>query len=292
MPRRAGSRPRTSTCCAPWARSTSTSRPAIPTALGHRPARRWRPCGGAILTDAAVGPDPGPDLHGAAPAREGRRGPPRAGDTTCRSSARPTPCWSRRCCGRTRQRRPRRPCRRSSASTPARSRRASRSPTCRASAATAAAVLDTLQGAPEEAREDPRRAPAARLGALPGRATWRRPWRRSRRSRVKDAGPARASALLKGLILAAKGRNEEALELLEQGPRERSPRTSPWRPTVARLMQRAGRRDEAARLLTGLAEDLAKDGKAEEAARGPHGAGADAGSTARSGRRSGRRWGP
>ncbi|HEX6900822.1 MAG TPA: tetratricopeptide repeat protein [Thermoanaerobaculia bacterium] len=127
----------------------------------------------------------------------------------------------------------------------------------------AAAVLETLKGAPEETREDPRlRRQLAwalyQAGDLEGALA------AVEALRVKDPD-GQSLALLKGLILAAQGKNEEALDLLSR-VRESQPKDVALAATAARVMQRAGRRDEAARLLTGLAEDLVKDGKAEEAA--------------------------
>ncbi|HEV2846518.1 MAG TPA: tetratricopeptide repeat protein, partial [Thermoanaerobaculia bacterium] len=125
------------------------------------------------------------------------------------------------------------------------------------------AVLETLKAAPEEVREDPRlrRQLAWALyqgGDLPAAL--------AAVEALRTTDPEGQSlGLLKGLILAAQGRNDEALELLSK-VREAQPKDVAITATTARVMQRAGRRDEAARLLTGLAEALAKEGKAEEAA--------------------------
>jgi tetratricopeptide (TPR) repeat protein len=125
------------------------------------------------------------------------------------------------------------------------------------------AVLETLKTAPEEVREDPRlrRQLAWALyqgGDLPAAL--------AAVEALRTTDPEGQSlGLLKGLILAAQGRNDEALELLSE-VREAQPKDVAITATTARVMQRAGRRDEAARLLTGLAETLAKEGKGEEAA--------------------------
>lgn len=125
----------------------------------------------------------------------------------------------------------------------------------------AKAVLETLRGAPEEARDDPRlrrqtawalyqngelEEALAAVGALAG----------------KDPD-SNALALLKGLILAAQGRNDEAMSLLGK-VREAQPKDVAVALTLARVMQRAGRREAAAAQLIGLAESLERDGKAGE----------------------------
>jgi tetratricopeptide (TPR) repeat protein len=126
----------------------------------------------------------------------------------------------------------------------------------------AKAVLETLRGAPEEVRNDPRlqRQIAwalyqsgdleATLKAVDALAT-------------KDPD-SNSLALLKGLVLAAQGKNEEALGLLGK-VHEAQPKDAAIALTLARVMQRAGKRDEAAAMLSGVADALEKDGKAKEA---------------------------
>jgi tetratricopeptide (TPR) repeat protein len=122
-------------------------------------------------------------------------------------------------------------------------------------------VLETLRGAPEEAREDPRlqrqiawalyqngelEEALAKVSALAGREP-----------------ESNALTLLKGLILAAQGRNDEAMSLLAR-VREAQPKDVAVALTLARVMQRAGRRDAAAAQLVDLAGSLERDGKAAE----------------------------
>jgi len=127
----------------------------------------------------------------------------------------------------------------------------------------AGAVLETLKSAPEEAREDPRlrRQLAWALyqsGDLQGALT--------AVDSLRTVDPEGQSlGLLKGLILASQGRNDEALALLAK-VQEAQPKDPAIAAATARVMQRAGKKDEAARLLSGLAETLTKDGKADEAA--------------------------
>lgn len=125
------------------------------------------------------------------------------------------------------------------------------------------AVLDTLKGAPEEARDDPRlrRQLAWALyqgGDLQGALT--------AVDSLRATDPeAQSLSLLKGLILASQGRSDEALALLSK-VQAAQPKDPAIAAATARVMQRAGRRDEAARLLSGLADTLEKEGKADDAA--------------------------
>jgi predicted Zn-dependent protease len=69
--------------------------------------------------------------------------------------------------------------------------------------------------------------------------------------------------LLKGLVLAAQGHNQEASELLEKLRNSRP--TDPALATVlSKVLERAGRSEQAARVLTELGAGLAKAGKHDE----------------------------
>jgi len=125
----------------------------------------------------------------------------------------------------------------------------------------AKAVLETLRGAPEEARDDPR---LKRQIA----------WALYQNGELEEALAAvdslagkdpdsNALALLKGLIVAAQGRNDEAVSLLGK-VREAQPKDPAVALALARVMQRAGQRDAAAALLLELAGALERDGKAAE----------------------------
>lgn len=69
--------------------------------------------------------------------------------------------------------------------------------------------------------------------------------------------------LLKGLILSAQGRTDEAITLLDK-IRESDPDNLPLAVTVAHLFQRAGHNDQAVAILDKLAGDLARDKKTKE----------------------------
>jgi tetratricopeptide (TPR) repeat protein len=138
-----------------------------------------------------------------------------------------------------------------------------------------AAALETLKGAPEEVRDDPRlkRQLAWSLyqngdldgslkvldalqvpGATPAPPT-------------KGQSPqesAQAFNLLRGMIYTAQGRNDDAIALLSK-VHDADPKEPGVTMTLARVMERAGRRDDAAALLERLAAALEKDGKAKEA---------------------------
>lgn len=125
----------------------------------------------------------------------------------------------------------------------------------------AKAVLETLRGAPEEARDDPR---LKRQIA----------WALYQNGELEEALAAvdslagkdpdsNALTLLKGLIVAAQGRNDEAMSLLGK-VREAQPKDAAVALALARVMQRAGQRDAAAALLLELAGSLERDGKAAE----------------------------
>lgn len=79
-----------------------------------------------------------------------------------------------------------------------------------------------------------------------------------------DGGPEASSLrLLKGLVLAAEGRNAEAVELLHAIHRDQ-PVNAPLAMTVARLLQRDGKVQEGAEILSNLAGELARQGKTSE----------------------------
>ena len=64
-------------------------------------------------------------------------------------------------------------------------------------------------------------------------------------------------------MFTAEGRHREALDLLDP-LRASQPDNIPLALTVARVMQRDGRRADATKLLFDLAERLAKEGKGED----------------------------
>lgn len=125
----------------------------------------------------------------------------------------------------------------------------------------ARAVLATLRAAPEEVRDDPRLQRQVAWALYQG-GELDEALAQVDRLTVRDPD-SQGLVLLRGLIYAAQGENARALELLAK-VRESQPRDPGVALTTARVMQRAGRRDEAVRLLTGLATTLATDGKAEE----------------------------
>ncbi len=150
-----------------------------------------------------------------------------------------------------------------------------------------AAALETLRGAPEEARDDsrlkrqlawalyqngdldealkaldaltvpgisaagpaPSAGAAGATGATGGKAA---------------TDPQQGIDLLRGLIFTAQGRNEEAIGLLTR-IHDADPKDPGITLTLARVLERAGRRDDAAGLLSGLAAVLEKDGKGKDA---------------------------
>lgn len=127
------------------------------------------------------------------------------------------------------------------------------------------AAVETLQGAPAAVQNEPRlRRQLAwelyRTGDLKGALATAEPLLASQ----GDAGPDRPFlSLVKGLALAAEGRNPEAAEIL--GPlREAQPDNVPLSLTMARVLQRDGRSAEATRMLSDLADRLAKAGKTDE----------------------------
>ncbi|HWN43710.1 MAG TPA: tetratricopeptide repeat protein [Thermoanaerobaculia bacterium] len=126
-------------------------------------------------------------------------------------------------------------------------------------------AVDTLRGAPEPVREE-------------ARVRRQLAWELYRTGELEaaletadallgvqgEAGPDRPFlSLVKGLVFTAEGRHREALDLLDP-LRVSQPDNIPLALTVARVMQRDGRRADAAKLLFELAERLAKEGKAED----------------------------
>jgi tetratricopeptide (TPR) repeat protein len=123
------------------------------------------------------------------------------------------------------------------------------------------AVLDTLHGAPEEARDDPR---LKRQIAWALYQTGHLDEALTAVETLAGRDPdSQALSLLKGLILAAQGRNDEAIGLLG-AVREAQPKDPAVAVTLSRVMQRTGRREEAAAMLVGLAETLEREGKVRE----------------------------
>jgi tetratricopeptide (TPR) repeat protein len=139
-----------------------------------------------------------------------------------------------------------------------------------------AAALETLRGAPEEVRDDPRlkRQLAwalyqngdldAALKALDALAVPNAGAAGPAPSGQSAAESAQAFNLLRGMIYTAQGRNDEAIALLGK-VHDADPKEPGVTMTLARVMERAGRRDDAAALLERLAAALEKDGKAKEA---------------------------
>src|SRR5882724_430373 len=122
-------------------------------------------------------------------------------------------------------------------------------------------ALETLLAAPESVRGDPqlRRQLASALyltGDLDAAL-------KTADDLLKAQPDNQYLELLKGLILTAQGRNPEALALLSR-LRDADPQDLVLTTTLARVLRRKGKKDEAAKLLTDLAADLAKDGKAQE----------------------------
>lgn len=126
-------------------------------------------------------------------------------------------------------------------------------------------AVDTLRGAPETVRDE-------------ARVRRQLAWELYRTGELEaalktadeliqaqgEAGPDRPFlSLVKGLVFTAEGRHREALDLLDP-LRAAQPDNIPLALTVARVMQREGRRADAAKLLFELAERLAREGKAED----------------------------
>ncbi|PYQ64818.1 MAG: hypothetical protein DMF53_06735 [Acidobacteria bacterium] len=135
------------------------------------------------------------------------------------------------------------------------------------------AALETLRGAPEDMRDDPRLKrqlawalyqngdldeALKALDAIPATAS------KTAKGEKEGGDSAQGINLLRGLIYTAQGRNEDAIGLLSK-IHDADPKDTGIALTLARVMERAGRRDDAARLLSNLAAALDKDGKAKEA---------------------------
>jgi tetratricopeptide (TPR) repeat protein len=124
------------------------------------------------------------------------------------------------------------------------------------------AAADTLLGAPEAVRQDVR---------LRRQLAWSLYLAGDLETTLQTVEPLlkadpndRHLALLKGLALAAEGRNGEAVRLLEQ-VRAAQPEDRALAQTLARVLERDGQMDEASRVLADAAGRLEKAGKAEEA---------------------------
>jgi len=127
------------------------------------------------------------------------------------------------------------------------------------------AALAALRGAPEELRDEPRlRRKIAWELYLSGDLDAALAGADAVLASEAAAGPDGDSArMLKGLVLSAEGRTGESLALLDK-IRESDPDNVPLAVTVAHLFQRAAKNDEAAGILTKLADDLARQGKSKE----------------------------
>lgn len=135
------------------------------------------------------------------------------------------------------------------------------------------AAVETLRGAPEGVREEPRlrRQLAWELyrtgdleGALQTADALLAEGGAQAQGQGGEAGPDRPFlSLVKGLVFTAEGRHREALELLAP-LREAQPENVPLALTVARALQRDGRTADATRLLSELADQMARAGKADD----------------------------
>jgi tetratricopeptide (TPR) repeat protein len=126
-------------------------------------------------------------------------------------------------------------------------------------------ALATLRGTPEELRDNPglRRKLAWELyanGDLEATLTTVDGWLASE---AADDPENPSMRLLKGLVLAAEGRNGEALEILG-AIHATQPANAPLAVTVARLLARDGKSREGAAILATLAGEMARQGKAAE----------------------------
>ncbi|HEY0554369.1 MAG TPA: tetratricopeptide repeat protein, partial [Thermoanaerobaculia bacterium] len=142
-----------------------------------------------------------------------------------------------------------------------------------------AAALDTLRGGPDEVRDDPRlkRQLAwalyqngdldGALKALDALAIPSAGAAGAGGSPPPGQSPAESATalnLLRGMIYTAQGRNDDAIALLTK-VHDADPKEPGVTLTLARVLERAGRRADAAALLDRLAAALEKDGKAKEA---------------------------
>ncbi|HEY0514169.1 MAG TPA: tetratricopeptide repeat protein [Thermoanaerobaculia bacterium] len=139
----------------------------------------------------------------------------------------------------------------------------------------AQAALQTLRGSGEDSRDDPRLKrqlawalyqngdldeALKTIDSLSGQL---KPQPQVQ-AQAPDAEGQQALTILRGLIYTAQGRNEEAIGLLTR-VHAAEPKDTGIALTLARVMERTGRRDDAARLLNDLAAALEKDGKLKEA---------------------------
>lgn len=126
-------------------------------------------------------------------------------------------------------------------------------------------AVDTLRGTPEPVRDEARvRRQLAWELYRTGELEAAKETADALLGAQGEAGPDRPFlSLVKGLVFTAEGRHREALDLLDP-LRMAQPDNIPLALTVARVMQRDGRRADAAKLLFEMAERLAKEGKAED----------------------------
>ena len=125
------------------------------------------------------------------------------------------------------------------------------------------AAVATLKAAPEETLGEPRlRRKLAWELYLSGNLEAALPIADALLAGKEQDPESTSERLLKGLVLSAEGRNAEALELLDK-IRQAQPDNAALAMTVTRLFQREGRHDEAAAVLRGLLDGLARDGKTD-----------------------------
>ena len=127
------------------------------------------------------------------------------------------------------------------------------------------AAVATLQATPDEERDEPRirRKLAWELYSSGDLDAALATVDAVLASQGADGPDAASMRLLKGLVLAAEGRNAEAVELL-QAIHQVQPANAPLAMTFARLLQRDGKLREGAEILSTLAGELARQGKVAE----------------------------